>query len=56
MHGSVMKAERALIALEESVMFLLLIQMSNKAKWLVENMPNTRKSALQNKGFFSSLS
>lgn len=53
MHGSVMKAERALVALEESLMFLILvIQMSNKAEPLVEKVPNTRKNALQNKGVF----
>lgn len=52
MHDSVMKAERALVALEESVMFLiLLMQMSNKAELLVEKVPNTRKNAFQIKFF-----
>lgn len=46
-----MKAERALVASEESVMLLILIQISNKAELLVEKVPNTRENALQKKLF-----
>lgn len=47
-----MKVSRALAALEEYVMFLiLLIQMSKKVELLVKKVPITRKNALHNQFF-----